>query len=89
MLHLPDQRVLAIWGCFLMLTTTACMGQDRTKPAESSATVQWNLVFIGPDQAVPISVTVRADEGPLARRKKLAAMLLLRFWRILLMVDSP
>ena len=79
MLHLPDQRVLAIWGCFLMLTTTACMGQDRSKPAESSAKVQWNLVFIGPDQAVPISVTVSTDDGPLARRKKLAAMLLLRF----------
>lgn len=73
------RHVLALSGCFIILAATMCGGQDKSKSGEAAAAIQWNLVFIGPEQAVPISVTVIADEGPLARRQKLAAMLLQRF----------
>jgi Ca2+-binding EF-hand superfamily protein len=80
MLRRLEQRVLALTGCLFILATAAGFGQDKSKRAETvSADVHWNLVFIGPEQAVPIAVTVSADEGAQARRLKLAAMLLQRF----------
>ncbi len=79
MLRWSDRCVLALTGCLGILATAACFGQENTNRAEASAAVEWSLVFIGSDQAVPFSVTVRADEGPQVRRQKLAATLLQRF----------
>lgn len=73
------RNVLALSGCFILFAAAACIGQDKSSSGEALKAIQWNLVFIGPEQAVPISVTVIADEGPLARRQKIAAMLLQRF----------
>lgn len=79
MLRWPHQRVLVLSGCLIFLATAVCRGQGQSKAADPAPVVQWNLIFIGPDQAVPILVTVSADDGPQARRQKLAAMLLQRF----------
>ena len=79
MLDWLARHVLVRSGCFIILAAAACVGQDKLKPGDATAAIQWDLVFIGPEQAVPISVAVIADEGPLARRQKLAAMLLQRF----------
>ena len=68
-------RSFALAGCLTALISSSLVAQ--TQPASTS--VQWNLLFIGPEQAVPISVTVTADEGPLVKRRKLAEMLLKRF----------
>ena len=71
---------LALIGCLSVLATVAGLGQDKSIPAENAASsVQWNLLFIGPERAAAISVTVTADEGPLVKRRKLAGMLLQRF----------
>lgn len=79
MLDWLARNVLPLSGCFIIFAAAACIGQDKSNPGETSKAIQWNLIFIGPEQAVPISVTVIADEGPLARRQKIAAMLLQRF----------
>ena len=71
---------LSLAGCLSVLVTVAGLGQERTTTSKNAATsVQWNLLFIGPEQAAAISVTVTADEGPLVKRRKLAGMLLQRF----------
>ncbi len=74
------RRLFVLGGCLSALMVGLCRGQEKPKPVESPTTsVEWHLLFIGPEQAVPISVTVTADEGPLVKRRKLAGMLLQRF----------
>ncbi len=80
MCHTIIRRSIAVAGYWVALASFSVMGQDRSPTPDSGTTsVHWNLLFIGPEQAVPISVTVTADEGPLAKRHKLAEMLLKRF----------
>ncbi len=73
------RRSFVLAGCLIALISSGVFAQGRSSAPETSTSVQWNLLFIGPEQAVPISVTVTADEGPLVKRRSLAQMLLTRF----------
>jgi Ca2+-binding EF-hand superfamily protein len=73
------RRTFVLAGCLTVLSSWAAFGQKPAAAPEVTTSVQWNLLFIGPEQAVPLSVTVTADEGPLVKRRILAGMLLTRF----------
>ena len=73
------RRTIVLAGCLAALISSDALGQEKSAVLDNSTSVQWNLLFIGPKQAVPIPVTVTADEGPLVKRRTLAGMLLTRF----------
>ena len=73
------RRTFVLAGCLTALVSSSVFGQSKSAAPDNSTSVSWNLLFIGPEQAVPISVTVTADEGPLVKRRTLAGMLLTRF----------
>lgn len=73
------RRTMALAGCLIALISSSVLGQGKSAAPDNSTSVSWNLLFIGPEQAVPISVTVTADEGPLVKRRILAQLLLQRF----------
>lgn len=73
------RRTMALAGCAIALICSDTLGQGKSAVSDHSTSVHWNLLFIGPEQAVPISVTVTADEGPLVKRRLLAQLLLQRF----------
>ena len=66
-------------GCLTALLSSSVFGQGQSAVPATATSEQWNLLLIGPEQAVPISVTVTTDEGPLVKRRTLAGMLLTRF----------
>ena len=73
------RRTMALAGCAIALMASNIFGQGKSAVSDNSTSVSWNLLFIGPEQAVPISVTVTADEVPLVKRRLLAQLLLQRF----------
>lgn len=62
---------------FLISPTCQVEAQDRSVP-EAEPQI-WQMVFLGPEQVVPIEIRIQSQEGPTARRRKLAEMLLVRF----------
>ena len=79
MCYWTSRRTIALAGCLTVLISSTISGQEKSAVPDNSTSVSWNLLFIGPEQAVPISVTVTADEGPLVKRRQLAQLLLQRF----------
>ena len=73
------RRTIVLAGCLTALLSSGIFGQSKSTSPVNTTSVQWNLLFIGPEQAVPLLVTVTADEGPLVKRRILAQMLLQRF----------
>ena len=73
------RRTIALAGCLAVLASSSVSGQGPATDKGHSTSVSWNLLFIGPEQAVTMWVTVTADEGPLVKRRTLAGMLLQRF----------
>ncbi len=66
----------ALWGLAIGLLLSGFSGaQAPAIPTQK----QWRLLFIGPREAVTLQVTVTTEDGPEAKRGKLAAMLLQRF----------
>lgn len=72
--------IVVLYTLFAGDVRTSC-GQtpDSVNERPSAMQKQWRLIFIGPQEAVTLQVTVTAENGPEAKQVQLAGMLLKRY----------